>query len=373
MQLAGHKESREGIMRNNLLLSLPICALLIWSTADAQGSRTNNHSRTQSAHNKQTKQKRPVRARTLAVRPQVPAIGASSRNVATVASAAPSASPPAPSPDRVVTEPVAIERRTVPPPPANLMSGRNATLTNRENAGMAIARSYANNRIMPTRGEEGVVVFPFGETMPSIVCAPLIVCDITLQAGEVVNDINVGDSVRWRLTPATSGSGMGTITHVIVKPTDAALQTNAIITTDRRTYVLKLVSRRTDYMARISFTYADDTQEQWRNYRANIGVQNNVNSADQPLSFNYNISGARPRWRPIRVYNDNSKTYIEFPEAIATSEAPALLVLGDGNQEQLVNYRVLGTRYVVDKLFDRAELISGTGSHQTKVTITRRD
>lgn len=355
-------------MKNKYILAISLCALMAFTNTEAKATNPNHKSSDQKQA--QTLPKVATKSKPKSKAPmQVPAIGAQ----ASIANT-PIINPLPPAPDSVVTEKVAIERKSVPPPPANLMSGKNATLTHRENAGMAIAKSFSNNQVMPTRGDEGVIVFPFGETMPSIVCAPLIVCDITLQPGEIVNDINVGDAVRWKLSPATSGSGMNTTTHVIVKPTDAALQTNAIITTDRRTYVLKLVSRRTDYMARISFTYADDTQEQWRNYRARIGVQEGGETASvKELSFNYEISGSKPRWKPVRVYNDTSKTYIEFPEAIKTSEAPVLLVLGESNQEQLVNYRVLGTKYVVDKIFDSAELIGGTGRKQTKVTITRKD
>lgn len=355
-------------MNHNYLIAISLCASFIFTNADAKPLNSQSKSSSKETNAKSNK---PIARHKKHANSnlQVPPIGGK-----TTADTLSSINPIPPAPDKVVTEPIAIERRTAPPPPANLMSGKNSSLTSRESAGMAIAKNYANNRVMPTQGAEGVVVFPFGETMPSIVCAPLIVCDITLQEGEVVNDINVGDAVRWKLSPATSGSGMNVTTHVIVKPTDAALQTNAIITTDKRTYVLKLVSRRTDYMARISFTYSEDMDNQWRDYRSKMNVNpDTTNPSQSALNFNYSINGAKPKWRPIRVYSDNLKTYIEFPDAIKTSEAPALLVLDNKSQEQLVNYRILGTRYVVDKIFDNAELISGTGSKQTKVTISRKD
>lgn len=350
-------------MQNRFIVSFSVLALIFGTNAIAKPQAKAKQQDQQLVANG-----KPTKVVSL-IRTKVPAIGSngqdiefSSNDTAII-----------PYPDKVVSEPIAIEKRKTPPPPANLMSGKNSTLTKRENAGMQIAKSFANNQIMPIKGAEGVVIFPFGETMPSIVCAPLIVCDITLQAGEIVNDINVGDAVRWKLSPATSGSGMNVTTHIIVKPTDSALQTNAIITTNRRTYVLKLVSRRTDYMARISFTYTEDTDDQWRNYKAKMVNQEITSNEQGNLNFNYEISGAKPSWKPIRVYSDNSKTYIEFPEAMKTTEAPALLVLDNNSREQLVNYRVLGTRYVVDKIFDSAELISGTGKKQTKVIISKND
>jgi type IV secretion system protein TrbG len=40
---------------------------------------------------------------------------------------------------------------------------------------------------------------------------------------------------------------------------------------------------------------------------------------------------------------------------------------------QIVNYRVQGNRYVVDAVLDRAALISGVGSGQQRVVISRGD
>jgi type IV secretion system protein VirB9 len=37
----------------------------------------------------------------------------------------------------------------------------------------------------------------------------------------------------------------------------------------------------------------------------------------------------------------------------------------------MVNYRMQGDRYIVDRVLDHAELVSGVGSSQTRVVITR--
>lgn len=97
------------------------------------------------------------------------------------------------------------------------------------------------------------------------------------------------------------------------------------------------------------------------------------------LDFGYEIRGDHPRWTPQRVYTDGVKTYIQFPSAsFAGSEAPALVSLArDGGlfskpTQELVNYRVIGDRYVVDQVIDRAALISGVGSSQVEVIIEHR-
>ncbi|WP_173406069.1 TrbG/VirB9 family P-type conjugative transfer protein, partial [Xylella fastidiosa] len=90
----------------------------------------------------------------------------------------------------------------------------------------------------------------------------------------------------------------------------------------------------------------------------------------------YVVSGSA-RWKPVRVYNDGRKTIIEMPSKMQQSEAPALLVvhkdasLFKDDETQMVNYRVQDARYIVDTIFDKAILVSGVGSSQQKVTITR--
>jgi type IV secretion system protein VirB9 len=259
-----------------------------------------------------------------------------------------------------------------PPPPVNLLSGNDSTLTSRESANVATAKRWVDgprdvSRDLASQGTNGTVVFRFGATMPSIVCAPLYVCDIALQPGETVTTIQAGDSVRWKVTPATSGSEPMLITHAVIKPTDIGLTTNLLITTDRRTYSLKLVSRKDDYMPSVSFSYPEDEAAQWaaiaqrhlEQRAATVIPETGQNVA--ALDFGYRVTGATPLWRPQRVYSDGIKTYIQFPKAMQADEAPALVAIGADKKEQMVNYRLSGNAYVVDKVLDRAMLVSGAG------------
>ena len=91
-----------------------------------------------------------------------------------------------------------------------------------------------------TRGADGKVIFLYGEVQPSVVCSPLQVCDIELQGGEVVRDVLVGDTVRWKVEPGTSGATGGQAIHLIVKPAEPGLVTSMVVTTSRRTYHIQL-------------------------------------------------------------------------------------------------------------------------------------
>lgn len=263
-------------------------------------------------------------------------------------------------------------------PPVHLVSQTRVPLDAREKAALALAEKWKTNPEKPRRGEDGSVVYLYGATMPTLVCTPLEVCVIRLQPGEVVNDVHTGDKARWRITPATSGQGANRTTHVVVKPTDAGLSTNLFIATDRRTYSIKLTSTQKQWIPMLSFDYPDSAEDAWASYRAGLGLQGTAaassagNADASALDFNYRLKGARPAWKPERVYSDGLKTYIDFPSGRALgNDAPALVALGQGTTE-LVNYRVAGNRYVVDHVLERAALVSGTGKNETKVIIEHK-
>ena len=73
----------------------------------------------------------------------------------------------------------------------------------------------------------------------------------------------------------------------------------------------------------------------------------------------------------VRAFDDGSHVYIQMPAGMKSSEAPALLI-NAGSGTQMVNYRVKGNYYVVDRLFSDAILVSGVGRDQDRVTIATR-
>ena len=308
--------------------------------------------------------------------PQVPAIQTS-------AMAAGSASFPGPtdhSAGQQSTQAASTATPAAMPPPISLLSSTVAPLNTKEKAGIALSRRWASRNQMPHAGEDGYVRFLFGASLPTVVCAPLQVCNLSLQPGEVVNNINVGDSVRWKITPSLSGVGGTQTTHLIIKATDAGLVSSLDIETNRRTYAVKLLSTQSSAMPLVAFDYPDDAQAQWQAYQQNVGL----GSAATTLSTGENVANLQflcisggPSWSPIRAYTDGAKTYIEFPNSINYQAAPALVALAnDGSwfsrpSAQIVNYRVVGNRYVVDSALDRAALISGVGDDQQRVVLSR--
>jgi P-type conjugative transfer protein TrbG len=265
-------------------------------------------------------------------------------------------------------------------------SKNNPRLTAQEKAAIAIAKRWeagTANAIKPVAGSNGAINFLFGAQQPSIVCAVLQVCDVSLQAGEQVNSINLGDTARWTVEPAITGSGATETQHLIIKPMDVGLETSLVVTTNRRTYHFKLRSHRTEYMPQVAFTYPEDALAKWDDIRTRESQEHEQKTIPQTgeylgdLFFNYDVEGVAS-WKPIRVFNDGRKTILQMPREMEQTEAPTLLVIRNegglfsDDETVMVNYRVQNDRYIVDTVFDKAILIAGVGGNQDRVAITRR-
>lgn len=212
-----------------------------------------------------------------------------------------------------------------------------------------------------------VQIYPWSDgALYRLYAASERVTDIALQPGETVTSVAAGDTVRWTVGDATSGSGENRRTHILVKPFSAGLKTNLVITTDRRAYHLALESTATTAMTAISWTYPQDELIVLRRQQEMAEAATPIASgiAVESLNFDYAISGDKPAWRPLRAFDDGRQTFIEFPPSIAVGEAPPLFAVGENGEAQLVNYRVAGRYYVVDRLFGAAELRLGEKRQQ---------
>jgi type IV secretion system protein VirB9 len=235
----------------------------------------------------------------------------------------------------------------------------------------------------PAAGADGRVLYAYGAGLPIIVCAPLRVCMIELQSGErITGEPQIGDSVRWNISPAMYGQGEDATSVLVLKPQEPGLDTNLLITTDRRAYYLRLVSKPQDYIARAAFSYPEEENSQrWQEHlrmqraKAEEGKREaralpSMITADK-LNFGYKVAGGFEQIRPVRVFDDGAKTYIQMRPEVQNREAPVLLVLGPDGKGEMTNYRVQQQTYIVDRLFERARLVLGAGKKSQKVEITR--
>lgn len=221
-----------------------------------------------------------------------------------------------------------------------------------------------------------IQVYPYTQgALYQVYAAVGQVTDIALEAGEKLVAVSAGDTVRWVVGDTTSGEGATAQVHILVKPIGTGLETNLVITTGRRAYYLELSASEKTYMASVSWTYPGSGLLALKSQQAQADIasaaiaETGVNL--EQLRFRYRLDGDAS-WKPRQVFDDGNRVYIQFPAGLAQGEAPPLFVIGPDGKPALVNYRVRGTTYVVDRLFAAAELRLGTAPQQV-VRIVRTD
>ena len=286
------------------------------------------------------------------------------------------------------------------PPESNIPSGwkaPHAELNSTALAATSVASNWEALFNLATAGADGRVVYMFGAGMPVLVCAPLRVCVLELERGEhIQSQPQIGDSRRWDVTPVSSGTGVDETPELIVKPIEPGLDTDLVVPTDRRTNVVRLVSDPTRYVSRVAFKYPTEDNAKWALFQAQQdaakldadlsaeqaraaqkekdkkdGTVEMAPNAIEKLYFDYKLRGD-PNLIPQRVLDDGQHTYIFYPNNERFRELPTLMIVVNGKNE-LMNFRVEGNKYVVDRLFDKAILIVGVGKKQSKVTIVRNE
>ena len=215
-------------------------------------------------------------------------------------------------------------------------------------------------------------VYPWRDgALYRLYAAPEHISDVALQPGENLVSVAAGDTSRWVIGDTTSGSAGNRRTHILVKPVAPGLRTNIIIATDKRLYDVEAVSTVSAPMASVSWTYPQDIMISSLAVAAPTPPPAVVQGlAVDNLNFDYRIEGDDAPWRPVRAFDDGHQVFIEFPPTLGDGEAPPLFIVGDDGKADLVNYRLKGRYYVVDRLFGEAELRLGA-KHQKIVRIIR--
>jgi len=187
---------------------------------------------------------------------------------------------------------------------------------------------------------------------------PNYVSTILLEPGETLTNIAAGDTSRWMVTQAEAETQSMPRTIVLVKPHAPGLRTNIVLITDRRTYLIEAIAQGGNaYAAQVAWSYN-------KPIAAPVSAKSGYKTL-AAMNEAYRIrtiKGRAPLWMPTRVFDDGRRTWIEFSEEAEAADLPPVFVI-TGEGAELVNYRVQhlasGQRYMIDRVFDRAELRLG--------------
>ncbi len=172
---------------------------------------------------------------------------------------------------------------------------------------------------------------------------------------EEILTISVGDSLAWQITPVEN--------RLFLKPIEEDADTNMTVLTDKRTYHFELHARRTETMRdpdlifAIRFIYSDMDSNYVKSMPYEQPIEEMLRENPKQFNFNYTISG-EDRIAPVRIFDDGTFTYFEFPENL--HDIPAFFqVLKDGS-EALINYRMRDNFLVVERIAEKFTLRYGS-------------
>lgn len=276
-------------------------------------------------------------------------------------------------------------------------------------------------QVAGTAYKAGLVIFAYGSGIPTVVCALLELTDLAFEKGESILSVQLGDSVRWNIESAISGSANDSVEHLIVKPLEAGLKTSMLITTDRRTYHIRLKSTEADFMPAVVFSYpnslklpskkhyGDDSYLQYTsNYDSNedhndysetnsslkyyssvqnvsyegnsrpaLNVAATYNDSTQRRNYNYSVDGDS-KIIPQNVYDDGKRTFIVMNNPINSSYLPVLqeissesfLFFGE-DKTNTINFTYFDNTFVVDGIYSHLRLISKNGEEKQSADVVR--
>lgn len=150
--------------------------------------------------------------------------------------------------------------------------------------------------------------------------------------GERIENVAVGDSSAWQVTPNKRGD------LLFIKPVASGVSTNMTVVTDARSYVFELVPAYgplPDLAFTVRFTYPEP-------------AATSVVPGDA-AAIPYRLSGTRAL-RPVAMEDDGARTYIEFG---ADQTLPAIFMIDGDGHETPADGKMRDGIYVIDAVASR--------------------
>lgn len=193
------------------------------------------------------------------------------------------------------------------------------------------------------------------------------IADVELHPKETIQYIGGGDTVQWLIDTSI----VNQTPHLYIKPLKEGIRTNIVVNTTHHTYHLAL--RSTNHYSLVSFTYPEDIQRAMQEelkkpiYTSKAEKEfldtHTMAAIDgttvvKPLNYKYTIKNHKvdKESMPLEIYDDGTRTYFKIP-AQSKYNFPTLYLVDAKGKLLLVNYRVIGSYLVADRVFTKARLI----------------
>ncbi|MBL8627983.1 MAG: TrbG/VirB9 family P-type conjugative transfer protein [Rhodospirillaceae bacterium] len=181
---------------------------------------------------------------------------------------------------------------------------------------------------------------------------------------EKVENVAVGDSAAWQVTPNKRGN------LVFVKPVIPDSNTNMQVVTDRRTYAFDLVFSGAQKQGLYTLRFSYPAEPEAVPLKAEAPVAEAPAKAEeappaQVFNFGWKADGDKKLY-PAHSFDDGRFLYLAWD---AEADIPAILSVGPDGKEGPVNYTSKGDYIVVDAAV--RNLVFRSGKKSATLTQTR--
>ena len=182
---------------------------------------------------------------------------------------------------------------------------------------------------------------------------------------EKIENVAVGDSSKWQITPNRRAS------LLFVKPLAAHSRTNMTVVTDKRTYMFDLVAGEasTSAVYALKFSYPNEKKVEAPKPAQQVASANSRPAAAamaEKLHFDWKSNGNKALL-PARVFDDGSSVYLAWDKE---TPLPAILTQNEDKQEGPVNYQLRGEYIVITPV--PANLVLRYGKRSAALWPTRQ-
>jgi len=285
-----------------------------------------------------------------------------------------------------------IWEKTVAAPPAGRIQSRSLQAMQK-----ALVSAYQSGKLQslpPIAGTNGEILYAYGNSLPTLVTAPLHTSIVQLEPGCHPALATGAPASEWVVHTVMAGNQP----ELTIMPKFAGLHTDLVIPATSASgkpmnYVIELTSDARNYTPIIGFYYPGRDIRAWNEQAAvqtaakRKATQETVASLPDlsvsDLDFRWKMHCAGGGWfsnsdcrsiMPVRVFDDGTHTYIQFrPDQTTHGGIPSILAENSAGKPAIINAQFRDNYYIVDSVPDKILLIAGKGSSGKVVKIVKGD
>ncbi|MDD3760638.1 MAG: TrbG/VirB9 family P-type conjugative transfer protein [Acidithiobacillus sp.] len=283
-----------------------------------------------------------------------------------------------------------VWQKTIAAPPSARIQSRSLQAMQK-----ALVSAYQSGQLQslpPIAGSGGEILYAYGNSLPTLVTAPMHTSIIQLQPGCHPAMATGAPASEWSIHTVMAGD----TPELTVMPKFEGLHTDLVIPATSASgkpmnYVIELTSDQRRYTPLLGFYYPGHDITTW-NQQASEASAAKQKAADETvatlpsltaadLNFNWKVRCSGGGWfsnsdchsiMPERVFSDNGHVYIQFkPDQASHGGIPSILAENSAGQNAIINAQFRDGYYIVDSLPHKILLIAGKGSSGKVVKITR--